>query len=797
VGRLRVLSRLAPLAAVIWGLAALTVAIPSEAAPLAQAGPSWKVLVLIYERTDVTVDDGGTSRHVVAQMTPDERSRADSAARDFVAQDVPALTSGHMLPTIEVRYPGMLTTLQYQANCGGWWPESSTVATDPAFDSVIVIWDASGTDTGSGEGVHLNGDFCGGLTWYKGASQTYSGFQIDSVPTGAGYDRNVFKHEWGHAILWYFEAAGTAPSPTVNNHQPAQYVNCTTRAAYDVVSNDTVANPVPNSVYNNHSGFTHDYYSGTTSLQGIITCLGITAEAWDKGGPVSKLQAPALEAPAAGVTFNDWAAPVLRWGPVPGATNYAFELSAEPPLDTISLETSATSFPLGQLPAGHAYTWRVRAQNTTADSGWSPQRTFRVVPTSALTGDVDGDCDVDGADSAIVVADMGQSGSDLAADLNRDGTVDIFDYNIVVAESGKVCEGPPQTVTFDDRAGQNQALNGQYPAGSVDWGTGQWWHSAPWGAFTTKSVSFTGGGRTSAVVTFLAPRRLVSLRAYNGGGGASTVTLACPGNPTKTQSVPAGQVVAIATGWTANCTSVTVTSSNGWGTNFDDLVLASGAAQPPTFTPTPTATATATRIPTPTATRTPTATAAATVTATATPTALAATATATPTALAATATATPTPTATRAPTATGTATATATGAASQTVTFDDRAGQNQALGGPYPAGVLDWGSGQWWHSAPWGLFTTKSVSFTGGGRTSAVVTFLAPRRLVSLRAYNGGGGASTVTLACPGQPTVSAAVPAGQVATIATGWTANCTSVTVTSSNGWGTNFDDLVLAGG
>jgi hypothetical protein len=131
------------------------------------------------------------------------------------------------------------------------------------------------------------------------------------------------------------------------------------------------------------------------------------------------------------------------------------------------------------------------------------------------------------------------------------------------------------TVTFNDKAGQNQPLGGQYPAGVIDWGPDGWYHSGPWGPFTTKSVSFGGPGQTSAAFTFLTPRRVVSLRAYNGGGGTTTVTLACAGNPTKSQGVPAGQVATISTGWTVACQGpVTVTSSNGWDTNFDDLAHA-------------------------------------------------------------------------------------------------------------------------------------------------------------------------------------------------------------------------------
>ena len=134
-----------------------------------------------------------------------------------------------------------------------------------------------------------------------------------------------------------------------------------------------------------------------------------------------------------------------------------------------------------------------------------------------------------------------------------------------------------QTVSFDDdKSGQNQPLNGQYPAGVIDWGAGQRYHAGPYGLFTTKSASFAGPGQTSAAFTFGAPRRPVSVRAYNGGGGATTVTLACAGNTTRTQSVPAGQVATISTGWAAPCGGpVTVTSSHGWDTNFDDLVLTS------------------------------------------------------------------------------------------------------------------------------------------------------------------------------------------------------------------------------
>ena len=133
-------------------------------------------------------------------------------------------------------------------------------------------------------------------------------------------------------------------------------------------------------------------------------------------------------------------------------------------------------------------------------------------------------------------------------------------------------------ITFDDRAGQNQPLNGQYPAGVVDWGSGQWLHSGPYGLLTTKNLSFSGAGVTSASFSFLTPKRLVSLQAYNGGSSSTTVTLSCAGQTNKQQTISAGQLVTISTGWSGNCSSVTIMSSNGWDTNFDNLAYDSVAS---------------------------------------------------------------------------------------------------------------------------------------------------------------------------------------------------------------------------
>jgi hypothetical protein len=159
------------------------------------------------------------------------------------------------------------------------------------------------------------------------------------------------------------------------------------------------------------------------------------------------------------------------------------------------------------------------------------------------------------------------------------------------------------------------------------------------------------------------------------------------------------------------------------------------------------------------------------------------------------ATVTPTRTPTPIAPSTPTPTLTPTPGGSQTsVTFDTLASPGRALTGQYPSGVVDWGSGAWYLSGPWGQLRTNSVSFNGPGATSASFTLLSPRRVVQLDAFNGGTVSSTITLACAGQPTVSVSLAANQLRTVVTNWSGTCTTVTVGSSNGWDTNFDSLLL---
>jgi hypothetical protein len=130
-----------------------------------------------------------------------------------------------------------------------------------------------------------------------------------------------------------------------------------------------------------------------------------------------------------------------------------------------------------------------------------------------------------------------------------------------------------QTITFNNASVVNAQLNGQYPAGLVDWGTGVWFVARATGKFQTRNLRFNTSSATSGSFAFLVPRRVVSIAAFNRGTSATTVSLSCSGQSVASVSVGANAVGTLTTGWKANCSPVTISAGNGQTTRFDDLVV--------------------------------------------------------------------------------------------------------------------------------------------------------------------------------------------------------------------------------
>ncbi len=132
------------------------------------------------------------------------------------------------------------------------------------------------------------------------------------------------------------------------------------------------------------------------------------------------------------------------------------------------------------------------------------------------------------------------------------------------------------TVDFNNLTPFNRALNGQYPSGVINWGTNVWFLSGPWLGFTTNSISFNSSGTTSQPITLITPRQLRQIEAFNGGPGSSTVSVSCAGQTTAQVTLAVNQRATLVTNWTGVCSTITIGSTNGWDTNFDNLILDDG-----------------------------------------------------------------------------------------------------------------------------------------------------------------------------------------------------------------------------
>jgi hypothetical protein len=126
-------------------------------------------------------------------------------------------------------------------------------------------------------------------------------------------------------------------------------------------------------------------------------------------------------------------------------------------------------------------------------------------------------------------------------------------------------------VSFDPLDNPDRPFNGQYPVGVIDWGNDAWYLSSAYGKFPGNSISFNGSERTSARFTFHGSRTLISLDADNGGDDRTTVTVSCAGLPTSVTTLGPHELKTIVVGWTRPCETVTISSSNGWQTNFNNL----------------------------------------------------------------------------------------------------------------------------------------------------------------------------------------------------------------------------------
>ena len=127
------------------------------------------------------------------------------------------------------------------------------------------------------------------------------------------------------------------------------------------------------------------------------------------------------------------------------------------------------------------------------------------------------------------------------------------------------------------------------------------------------------------------------------------------------------------------------------------------------------------------------------------------------------------------------------------ITFDDpHELAGTALLGPYPSGVIDWGTGAWQIATPFGKFSTFTLQLSDPKKARADFSFYSPRIFVGIDAYNGSAADATVTISSPEIREVSFTLKPGELRRLRTGWRDPSSKVFFKIENGEVLRFDNL-----
>jgi len=138
----------------------------------------------------------------------------------------------------------------------------------------------------------------------------------------------------------------------------------------------------------------------------------------------------------------------------------------------------------------------------------------------------------------------------------------------------------PLYVTFDDpHLAAGTRLNGQYPAGVIDWGPdwgpdeglAQWRINVPEGRFGTFNLALSDPRAATAQFSFYWPRIFVGVDVYNGGASDATITIHSPEIRETSFKIKPGELRRLRTGWGDASSSVIFDFKNGEGLRFDNL----------------------------------------------------------------------------------------------------------------------------------------------------------------------------------------------------------------------------------
>jgi len=129
------------------------------------------------------------------------------------------------------------------------------------------------------------------------------------------------------------------------------------------------------------------------------------------------------------------------------------------------------------------------------------------------------------------------------------------------------------TVTFDNPVPPGSSSGGRLRGvfQGIDFGKWGWLWEGPFNADPTNHIYFSSSRGTSRTFSFekRASKILVGMRVFSTSSG--TLTLSDDRGQTKVQTITAGSMQSVTTGWTQASTTITVHFTNGWDLGIDDI----------------------------------------------------------------------------------------------------------------------------------------------------------------------------------------------------------------------------------
>jgi hypothetical protein len=133
-------------------------------------------------------------------------------------------------------------------------------------------------------------------------------------------------------------------------------------------------------------------------------------------------------------------------------------------------------------------------------------------------------------------------------------------------------EPPPEFVTFDDpHLAAGTIVSGEYPAGLLEWPSGEWQIAVPHGKFGTFNLALADSRTGSAEFRFHTRAIFAGIDIYNGGKAEASVKIRGQGAGEMSFQVKPAELRRIRTRWRQPSSSVLLDLKNGAGLRFDNL----------------------------------------------------------------------------------------------------------------------------------------------------------------------------------------------------------------------------------